>query len=228
MSAKKMMEFAEEPLSFSNKLGNPNNSNANNDLHILCEGFKYTLREWRRWTHDEIEIDDGYIITRGEYSMTFIKYINSIFNKNGYVLLYKLDSIARRFMHYWMQLYNSNGGAALLPGQHHNGTKLEYEEWDRMFSMEFWENVTQEFIVYKGFDETAVGRELLYHIGDFFWNYVDVTKSPMIVEKREEERRIEEEMKRWVDDPSESNKLMYASATITPKDKTDEVSDKEY
>lgn len=222
MSGKKMMEIVEGPYINSNK---PNDEV---DLYILCEGFKYTLREWRRWTHDEIEIDDECILTRGEYSMIFIKHATSIFNNNGYVLKYKVDSLARRFMHYWLQLYNSNGRISQLPEQQHNGSDIEYEEWDRTFSIEFWENVTEEYVTYKGFDDTAVGKELLRNIGDFFWNYIDVTKSSKIIEKREEDRRIEEEMRRWIEEPNESNKHIHAVTTITSKDKTDEVNDKEY
>jgi hypothetical protein len=191
------------------------------DLYIMCEGFKYTLREWRRWTHDLLEIDEDSFVTRGEYSMMFANEINGILNNNGYVLLYRIDSIARRFMHYWLQLYNSNGFCAKLPLPHHNGNNLEYEDWNRLFTPEFWERIGEEYVVYNAFDNTRIGKELLINIGDFFWNYIDVNRSSAIIEKREEERRIEEEMMRWGDEPVEQNKV-----AIPSKDKTQEVIDR--
>ena len=45
------------------------------DLSILCEGFRYTLREWRKWTHEELYLDEDVILTRGEYSIDFVNCI---------------------------------------------------------------------------------------------------------------------------------------------------------
>jgi hypothetical protein len=210
-----------EPLSQSNKKNNTI------DLYFLFEGFKYTLREWRRWTHCEILIDDC-ILTRGEYSTSFINFIITLLDKNGYILKYSSDSIVRRFMHYWLQLYNSNGSIPILPIQYNNKINFEYEEWNRTFTYDFWENITKEWIVYIGFDDTNIGRQLLYNIGDFFWNYIDFNKSPKIIEKYEEDRKIQEELNNLIEEQYKYNKIINPSATITSKDKNDEVNDKEY
>jgi hypothetical protein len=63
------------------------------------------------------------------------------------------------------------------------------------------------------------------HIGDFFWNYIDVNRSPKILNRREDEQRIEEEMMRWMEDPSEQ-KNKSKSRPITFNDKTEEVIDR--
>jgi hypothetical protein len=194
------------------------------DLYILCEGFKYKLREWRRWTHDNVEIYDDLVMSRGKYSMEFVHLVSDLLQQNGYSLKYNIDSITRRFMHYWLQLYNSNGRYAKLPLPHHNGNNLEYEKWENTFPQEFWDDVTDDIIVYKGFDDTDVGRELLLHIGDFFWNYIDVNESPTIIAMREEERRINEEIIRWAEDPNEHVKVVVTA--VTSKNKTDEVNDR--
>ncbi len=209
---RKLMEISDEPYKSSHR------PNDDMDLYILCEGFKYTLREWRKWTRAELEIDEDFYITRGEYSTAFVNKINGILNANGYVLKYSGDSIARRFMHYWLQLYNSNGRCTRLPPQQHNGSENEFENWDGTFGRDFWDNVTNEYVVYKGFDDTEVGYQMLMNIGDFFWNYIDVTRSPAIIERREEDRKMEEEMMRWSDEPIEPGKTLIAS-----KDKTEEV-----
>jgi hypothetical protein len=220
MSGKKMMEIVDEPYLHSNKVS------YNIDLYILCEGFKYTLREWRRWTHDEVVVDEDCILTRGKYSMEFVNMISEFLQCNGYILKYNIDSIARRFMHYWLQLYNSNGRCARLPLPHHNGNALEYEKWDNTFPQEFWDDVTEDIIVYKGFDDTDVGRELLLHMGNFFWNYIDVSESPTIIAMREEERRIHEELIKLAEEPSESVKVFINTTSVTSKNKTDEVNDR--
>ncbi len=221
MPGNKMMQISDEPYVNSNK------SDDNIDLYILCEGFKYTLREWRRWTHDEVEIDEDFVMTRGKYSMEFVHLISEFLQSNGYILKYNIDSTARRFMHYWLQLYNSNGKCAKLPLPHHNGTNLEYEKWDNTFPQEFWDDVTEDIVVYKGFDDTDVGRELLLHMGNFFWNYIDVNQSPNIIATREEERRINEEIMRWAEEPNEHVKVVASTTSaITSKNKTDGVNDR--
>ncbi len=210
------MQVVDEPYKCNNRQSD------DLDLYIMCEGFKYTLRKWRRWTHDILEIDEGMFVTRGEYSMMFVNEINVILNNNGYILKYSIDSIARRFMHYWLQLYNSNGYYIKLPLANHNGTELEFEDWDKRFDDQFWEYITDDYVVYNGFDDTQVGRELLNHMSIFFWNYIDINKSITITNKREEDRRIEEEMIKWIDEPTEQNKI-----SIPSKDKTEEVIDRD-
>lgn len=219
MSTRKIMEIVEEvPPSYSNK------SNGNNNLYILCEGFKYKLREWKRWSHDELVIDDDYIITRGEYSIQFVSEVMTILENNGYGLKFSIDSIARRFMHYWLQLYNSNGGNILLPDTHHNGNDIEYEMWIEIFSQDFWKHITEQYIVYKGFDDTEVGRQLLNNISDFFWTYIDVNKSPTILKRREEDKKIQEEMRRWIEEPLDAVKVNTTKINkITSQDGTGEV-----
>jgi hypothetical protein len=164
------------------------------DLYIMCEGFKYTLREWRRWTRYELILDDGTFFTRGEYSMMFVNEINGILKNAGYILKYSTDSIARRFMHYWMKLYNSGGRSTRLPDPHHNGNDEEFEEWEATFAYDFWEHITEDFVVRYGFDDTFVGKELLNNISNFFWIYIDAKNSPRITNRRAEIKLIEEEM----------------------------------
>lgn len=203
------MNVTDDPYETSNKL------NDAMDLYILCEGFKYTLQEWRQWTREQLQLENDIYLTRGEYATIFVTEINKFLNANGYVLKHTLDSITRRFMHYWLQLYNSGGRCVKLPVACHNGTNAEYEEWDCTFPQEIWNELTEDYIVKYGFDDTCIGYALLRYISDFFWTYIDVIKSSKIAERREEDRRINEEMMYWVE---EQNK-----APITSKDKTEEV-----
>jgi hypothetical protein len=214
-SGRKMMEIVEDPYAAGIKI-HASKLKDGVDLYILCEGFKYTLREWRRWTHDEVVLDDGSTFTRGEYSMMFVKEISEMLEHNGYVLRHSLDGMARRFMHFWLQLYNSGGHNSRLPMQQHNGTWLELEKWDELFPFNFWEIVTRDFEVDLGFDHSYVGTELLKAIGYFFWTYIDVNKSLTIIDAREEACRIEEEIAKW----SEDNDGIRVE--IASKDKTDD------
>jgi hypothetical protein len=211
--SRKMMEIVDDPLPVGSKIKDEI------DLYILCEGFKYTLREWRRWTRGDVEMIDGCIYTRGEYSMLFVKEIIGFLHNNGYILKYSVDSIARRFMHYWLKLYNSKGYSSRLPIQQHNGTNEELEEWNELFTYDFWEEITEDFIVHNGFDDTNVGKELLYGIGTFFWIYIDVNNSPKIVGKREEDKLIQEEMMRWANDGDYNGKSTLSSIDKTNEDK---------
>lgn len=219
MGAKKMMEIVDPPVSYSTK--------PNSNLYILCEGFKYTLREWRSWTHDIIEIDDydagdyesGIIkITRGEYSMAFVSEIIAILHDNGYVLKHSVDSIVRRFMHYWMQLYKTNGWDTTLPAVDGSKKSVDLEEWEGLFSVKFWENITIPYIAHYGFDDTRVGQELLANIGYFFWTYVDGKNSDKIIAKRRDEAEIEKEMRKWREDIDGGKGALMASKDDTAED----------
>jgi hypothetical protein len=210
------MEIIEEPVDVKNKFRD------DVDLYILCEGFKYTLREWRRWTRDELILDDGSSFTRAEYSMLFVNEINGILKNAGYILKYSIDSIARRFMHYWKKLYNSGGLHTQLPMPHHNGNQEELEEWDATFAYDFWEHITEDFVVPCGFDDTFVGKELLNNIGYFFWIYIDTKNSPKIVNGRAEIKLIEEELMNSAYD----NTYDVAIKKVVSKDRIDEDGDR--
>jgi hypothetical protein len=225
----KMMEIVDPPLSYAPK--------SNTNVYILCEGFKYGLREWRRWTHDEIVINndehdeydeynncenDGYNVesmTRGSYSMLLISVIDEILYRNGYVLKYSTDSMARRFMHYWLQLYKSNSWNARLSLGDSSLKSVDMEDWDELFPSDFWRNIVAPFSTCYAFDDSYVGQELLSNIGWFFWRYIDGKKSPAIIKKREEERVIEMEMRKWRDDLEGFNAK---AGAITSKDDTNE------
>jgi hypothetical protein len=167
------------------------------DIYIVTEGFRYALREWRRWTYDIIiDIYDNcnYEYTRAEYSTILINNIISIITSKGYKLIHSNDKIVRKFMHYWLQLYNSRGMNYRLPLHNGNPTQEDYEEWNEIFNYDFWEEYLESYKLYGAFDDSVIGKELLMNIGEFFWIYIDIVNSPIIIDRRTEINNIEDEM----------------------------------
>jgi hypothetical protein len=169
----------------------------------VTEGFRYALREWRKWTNDSIiDIYDNckYEYNRAEYSTIFINNMISIIESKGYKLINSNDKITRKFMHYWLNLYNSRGRNYRLP--RHNGypDQEDYEEWNDIFNFDFWEYHLFDYKIYGAFDDSIIGKELTMNIGEFFWIYVDINNSPIIVDRRLKLNMIEEEMMHTYDE----------------------------
>jgi hypothetical protein len=196
-----------------------NMSNDIYDIYIVTEGFRYALREWRKWTNDTIiDIYDNceHEYTRAEYSTILINDIICIIESNGYKLIDSNDVIVRKFMHYWLQLYNSKGINYRLPRHNSNPDQEDYEEWNNIFNYEFWEHFLVNYKIYGAFDDSIIGRELSMNIGDFLWIYIDINNSPIIIDRRIQISNIEEDMMHSYDEYDDDMKKKLLASKSNP------------
>ena len=164
------------------------------DNSIRIAGLRYTLREWRRWTRDIIELESGIFLTRAEYTTELVSYILSVLGKHGYSFIHTSQSLSRRLMHHWLNIYRSSTKYSLLPINDNDCSQEEYEEWQELFPAEFWAYMTDDYITYGAFDDSDMGINLLGDLSAFFWLYVDPNKSDKIVKRREEIAKINSEL----------------------------------
>lgn len=195
-----LMKISDAPLSSLSKT-------SHNDIYYKFEGFKYALREWKKWTHDIIYIeynedDDSYEHTiqysRTEYICGLMHDLLIIISGKGYKFLYSHQVLARKYMHYWLTLANSRINYISLPEPHHNGNQEDFEEWEKMFPYNAWDEILEPYYIFN--DNTDMAYRMRQDLPHFLWLYIDVDNSEIIQKRRAEDAAIQIEMNKLYDD----------------------------
>jgi hypothetical protein len=204
----------------------PSNKYTATDNYFNFEGFKYALREWRKWTRDiiyseycsddnndnnEYEINN---YTRADYITQLMRDLIKYVSDGGYRFLYSDVTLARRYMHYWLALSNSRVNYIVLPEPHHNGRQNDFEEWEQVFPYTFWDSVLEDYDIFT--DNTDISYRMRQDLPYFLWLYIDIDNSERVQKRRAEERAIEYEMNKLYDDYEG-----YKRTDVSPAKKTE-------
>jgi hypothetical protein len=219
------MKISDEPWPSSNKI-------SHNDNYYHYEGFKYALREWKKWTRDIIYVDmdsddaddqDYQSYTRAEYTCGLMHDLLTIITTKGYKCLYSYQVLARKYMHYWLALSNSRTAYMLLPEPHHYGNQDDFEEWENTFPYNVWDEILESYYIFN--DNTEISYRMRQDLPYFLWLYIDIDNSEIIQKRKAEEAVIQIEMNKFYDDHEGYKRL----DTVTPFKKTESTfdSDKE-
>ena len=202
----------------------PTNKRVAPDNYFNFEGFKYALREWRKWTNDIIyreyfddDSDDGPEIinyTRADYTTQLMNDLIKYIYDGGYRLLYTAPILARRYMHYWLALSNSRNNYLILPEPHHNGTQEDFEEWEKVFPYTFWDSILEDYDIFS--DNTDMASRMRQDLPYFLWLYIDIDNSERIQRRLAEDRAIEYELTKLYDDHEG-----YKRVDVSPAKKTE-------
>jgi len=160
-------------------------------------------REFYEFVEEEICLNDCQYATRGELVDWLCE--DGIFpalKRAKFVLGVSLQSFKQRLCHWWKMQYEPEYLAleiypVYIPPVKHNGGTQDYEEFEMKLPFKFWQDLTKRFAQDEFFDDSVVGRDMVFGLQWFTWVHLSLEDSPHFIRLREKEEDEEAMQAQW-------------------------------
>ena len=159
------------------------------------------------WSNSIIFIDstdESIVDSRINWGNKIIYTLLNIIKSNGYILYYNDYQLINHFMDYWFNI-----SLAVDKGKDYISSNVIYKNWideyDRYnykLDCSYWEHFMDSWKGDNIFDDSDIGYKTRIHFPWFVFLQLDLVKSPCIIKFRNEEKEIEEEMRKNYEEQS--------------------------